>query len=650
MPFYGWHYPPFFFAVAALVAAVPYAWGLAIWLAASFAAYLAVMRAILPRPETLLVAAAFPAVFVNIGHGQNGFLTAALLGGALHLLDRRPWLAGVLIGLLAYKPQFGVLIPVALLAGGRWRTIGAAAATVAALVAVSFATLGGDVWHAFADSMTFTRTVVLEQGGTGWEKIQSIFSAVRMWGAGVPAAYAAQAALALCSAASLAWLWRSDAAFELKAAALASGSLLATPYVLDYDLVVLGGRDRVFRAPRIAPRLPRLRDQPAGRGLDRAAAVARRRRRHRHTARPAGAARDSTFSSCGAPRWIVVSCAVTRTASRKRDLNCYGVLARSSARLQCGRGFRLFLFRGPCDASASASLFSRVAGRQDDLLASRAGNLTDPALTDRTKPQKMYKLYSMQRSGNSYKVRLALALLNAPYRAIEVDILRGESRTPDFLAKNPSGQVPLLEVADGRYLAESNAILWYVAGGTSLAPESRIERAEALQWMFFEQHALEPNIGAAYFWLSLVKGGRDLQTHALEDWMERGYAALQVMENHLKTHEYFAAGQLTVADIALYGYTHVADRCDFDLATFPAIRAWLRRVEQIPGFVAMDWQPGAEVEAPGIAAERLKAARIAGITAGIAGITGNSAAILPLSGTRRRNIARGSRQITGYRG
>src|ERR1700712_5980179 len=150
-----------------------------------------------------------------------------------------------------------------------------------------------------------------------------------------------------------------------------------------------------------------------------------------------------------------------------------------------------------------------------------------------TRPEiRMYKLYSMQRSGNSYKVRLALAFLDAPYHAVEIDILRGESRTPDFLAKNPSGQVPLLEVAEGRYLAESNAILWYVAGGTSLAPESRIERAEALQWMFFEQHALEPNIGAAYFWLSLVKGGRDLQTHALEDWMERGYGALQGMENH----------------------------------------------------------------------------------------------------------------------
>jgi hypothetical protein len=239
MPFYGWHYPPFFFAVAVLVAAVPYAWGLAIWLAASLAAYLAVIRAILPRPETLLTAAAFPAVFVNIGHGQNGFLTAALLGGALHLLDRRPWLSGVLIGCLAYKPQFGVLIPVALVAGGHWRSIGAAAATVAVLVAISFGTLGSGVWHAFADSTHFTQTVVLEQGNTGWEKIQSIFSATRMWGASVPLAYLVQFTLALTLAASLAWLWRSDAAFELKAAALATASLLATPYVLDYDLVVL---------------------------------------------------------------------------------------------------------------------------------------------------------------------------------------------------------------------------------------------------------------------------------------------------------------------------------------------------------------------------------------------------------------------------
>ena len=288
VPFYGWHYPPFFFAVAVLVAALPYAWGLAIWLAASLAAYLAALRAILPRPETPLIALAFPAVFVNIGHGQNGFLTAALLGGALHLLDRRPWLAGVLIGLLAYKPQFGVLIPVALLAGGRWSTIGAAVATVAALLAVSFAMLGSGVWHAFADSTTFTQTVVLEQGGTGWEKIQSIFSAVRMWGGNVQTAYAMQIALALMLAASLARLWQSDAAFELKAAG--AGNRQPARHTLCARLrpCRARGRDRILRAPRTERRLPRFRDQRAGRGMDRALAVARHRRRHWHTAGPAG--------------------------------------------------------------------------------------------------------------------------------------------------------------------------------------------------------------------------------------------------------------------------------------------------------------------------------------------------------------------------
>lgn len=202
----------------------------------------------------------------------------------------------------------------------------------------------------------------------------------------------------------------------------------------------------------------------------------------------------------------------------------------------------------------------------------------------------MYTLYSMQRSGNAYKVRLALARLGIPYELVEVDIIKGESRTPEFLAKNPNGQVPLLKVAPDRYLAESNAILWYVAGGTTLAPEDRIDRAEALQWMFFEQHSLEPNIGAAFFWLALIKGGRELQLHALEDWMERGYRALGVMENHIAGRDYFAAGRYTIADIALYAYTHVAHECDFDLARFPAIRGWLARIEAEPGHVAMDWQ------------------------------------------------------------
>ena len=203
----------------------------------------------------------------------------------------------------------------------------------------------------------------------------------------------------------------------------------------------------------------------------------------------------------------------------------------------------------------------------------------------------MYTLYSMQRSGNSYKVRLALARLGIPYTQVEVDILQGESRTPEFLAKNPNGQIPLLEVAPGRYISESNAILWYVAGGTTLAPEDRIERAEALQWMFFEQHSLEPNIGAAYFWLSLIKGGRELQQHALEDWMENGYRALGVMEMHLAGHRYFVAGHFTIADIALYAYTHLAEKCDLDLSRFPAVRAWLSRVAAEPGHVPMGWQP-----------------------------------------------------------
>jgi glutathione S-transferase len=203
----------------------------------------------------------------------------------------------------------------------------------------------------------------------------------------------------------------------------------------------------------------------------------------------------------------------------------------------------------------------------------------------------MYTLYSMRRSGNCYKVRLALAHLRTPYRLVEIDILRGESRTPDFLAKNPDGHVPLLEVERDRYLAESNAILWFIAGGSALAPEDRIDRAEALQWMFFEQHSLEPHIGAAWFWLTLVKGGRDLQSHSLEDWLEHGYRALGVMETHLRRHRYFAANRFTIADIALYAYAHVAHECDFDLAPFPAVRDWLARIAAEPGHIGMDYSP-----------------------------------------------------------
>jgi hypothetical protein len=187
----------------------------------------------------LLLAAAYPAVFVNLGHGHNGFLTAALLGGALVLLDRRPWIAGILFGLLAYKPQFGLMIPLVLLVTGRWRTIAAAAATVAALVGAATLVFGLDVWTAFLEGSRFTRLVVLEAGNTGWHKIQSVFAWVRMWGGSVPVAYAVQTVVTLAVAVALGWLWRSRADFALKAAALAIAALLATPYSLDYDLMVL---------------------------------------------------------------------------------------------------------------------------------------------------------------------------------------------------------------------------------------------------------------------------------------------------------------------------------------------------------------------------------------------------------------------------
>jgi hypothetical protein len=186
-----------------------------------------------------LLALAFPAVFINLGHGHNGLLTAALLAGALIQLDRRPWLAGILIGLTAYKPQFGLLIPLVLAVSGRWRAFAAAGLTVVVLaLAVTFA-FGTDVWSAFLASTKFTRVVVLEQGDTGWHKIQSVFSVVRLWGGGVDLAYAVQGAVTLTVAAALAWLWRSRVAFPLKAAALLIGTVLATPYVLDYDLMLI---------------------------------------------------------------------------------------------------------------------------------------------------------------------------------------------------------------------------------------------------------------------------------------------------------------------------------------------------------------------------------------------------------------------------
>jgi glycosyl transferase family 87 len=248
-PFYGWHYPPFFLFVAAALALMPYGVALAVWQAVTLCLYLLTIRAILsPSPRAagrgddwlwLLVALAFPAVLINIGHGQNGFLTAALLGAALVQLDRRPLLAGMLFGLLAYKPQFGLMIPLALAASGRWRSFTAAAAAVALLALATTVAFGPHVWQAFLDSTRFTRLVVLEQGNTGWYKIQSIFAWARMWGGSIPLAYALQGVVTVALGGALIWLWRGSARYPLKAAALCLAAILATPYSFDYDMMAL---------------------------------------------------------------------------------------------------------------------------------------------------------------------------------------------------------------------------------------------------------------------------------------------------------------------------------------------------------------------------------------------------------------------------
>jgi alpha-1,2-mannosyltransferase len=239
IPYYGWHYPPAFLLVAAALAALPYLGALFVYQAATLAAYLAVVRRIAGRSEAWLLALAFPAVFINVTHGHNGFITAALLGGALLVLDRRPLLAGALLGCLAYKPQFGLLVPLVLAATGRWRTIGAAAATVLAIAGLTWALFGADVFVAFWRSLPMTQRVILE-GAPGFHKIQSVYAALRQLGVPATLANAAQMLTTLGVATALIVLWRSATAFELKAAALLIGCVLATPYALDYDLVVLG--------------------------------------------------------------------------------------------------------------------------------------------------------------------------------------------------------------------------------------------------------------------------------------------------------------------------------------------------------------------------------------------------------------------------
>ncbi|MEQ8485895.1 MAG: glutathione S-transferase family protein [Pseudomonadales bacterium] len=193
----------------------------------------------------------------------------------------------------------------------------------------------------------------------------------------------------------------------------------------------------------------------------------------------------------------------------------------------------------------------------------------------------MLQLHEMADSGNCYKVRLLLNLLDRPYERKPVDILKGESRTSEFLALNPNGRVPLLVLDDGRTLPESNAILWYLADGSPWLPTDAFERAQVLQWMFFEQYSHEPFIATNRFWIH-IQGSADANAEKIAANHPRGLAALGVMETHLAGREWFVGSACSIADIALYAYTHVAHQGGFDLAPFAALRGWLERVAAQP--------------------------------------------------------------------
>ena len=199
----------------------------------------------------------------------------------------------------------------------------------------------------------------------------------------------------------------------------------------------------------------------------------------------------------------------------------------------------------------------------------------------------MLKIYDFTGSGNGYKTWLLASQLGLPFRRIECDILKGETRTPAFLKKNPNGRIPTLELDDGTFLFESGAILWYLAEGTPFAPADRLARARTLQWMFFEQYSHEPFIAVARFWKHFFDKPTPQQEAALPDIMKKGYAALDVMEKHLATRSFFVDERYGLADIALYAYTHVADEGGFDLANYPAIDAWMARVAAQPRHVTI---------------------------------------------------------------
>jgi glutathione S-transferase len=198
----------------------------------------------------------------------------------------------------------------------------------------------------------------------------------------------------------------------------------------------------------------------------------------------------------------------------------------------------------------------------------------------------MYKLYDFLPSGNGYKVRLLLTQLEIPFERIELNILKGETRTTEFLAKNPNGKIPLLEIAPDTFIAESNAILYYLSQGTEYFPQDKYQQAQVMQWLCFEQYSHEPNIATPRFWITELKQADKYQKE-IEQKRKLGYSALNVMEQHLKDRDFFVANKYTIADIALYAYTHVAEEGGFDLTNFPAINVWFKRIESQPRYITI---------------------------------------------------------------
>src|SRR5712675_876362 len=236
---FAWHYPPPFLLVASLLAHFPYAVAYIGWAAISLVPYLAVMRAIVGRTFGLLLAAAFPVVLTNTVVGQNGFLTASLIGGALYLMPTRPVLSGICLGLLSYKPQYGLLFPLVLIAASQWTVFVTAGVVAVAMAAASWLAFGTESWQAFFHWMPMFSQAFLTEGRAPWGKMQSIFALVRYFGGSESLGWAFQWTMVAAVAAALVVVWRSRARYSLKAAALATGTLLMTPYLFLYDLMVL---------------------------------------------------------------------------------------------------------------------------------------------------------------------------------------------------------------------------------------------------------------------------------------------------------------------------------------------------------------------------------------------------------------------------